>query len=898
MAGFLISENRDNRTKEQESAVESMSEQKSTPMMSQYFSIKEQYRDSILFFRMGDFYEMFFEDAEIASRILEITLTSRNKNEDVPVPMCGIPVKAVDAYIAKLISKDYKVAICEQVEDPKAVKGIVRREVVRVITPGMILEDTLLEARVNNFVASVSKSGEVFGISCLDISTGTFKISETVNFDDVLDEILRISPSEVVVSEKIRDDSDIIHIRKSLGNVYFSFIDENTFSFKNSRETLLSHFSTRSLEGFGCEDLKSGICAAGALLSYVKDTQMKPLSHVTGLEPYRSSDFLIIDDSSFRNLDVFVNQRTNQKTGSLIDIIDMTMTPMGGRLIRTWLRYPLVTFNDINMRLDAVEEAVRLRAEREIARDLLKSVADLERLGSRITMNRCSAREFVALKRSLRALPELWLLLSTFESPLFDFQENLSELSHLADLIDEAIRDEVPAVTNEGGMIKEGFNKDLDELIYISRDGKSFLARLEAEEREKTGISSLKVKYNRVFGYFIEVSKAAAENVPGNYVRKQTLVNAERYITDELKTFETKVLNAYEERVALELSIFEEIRLEIVKHNASILKAASFISRIDCITSMAQMAEENGYVRPVMNEEGVLRIDEGRHPVVEKTLDTGKYVPNSIYLDNKENQILIITGPNMAGKSTVLRQAALTVLMAQAGFFVPAATAEIPVTDRVFVRVGASDNLSSGQSTFMVEMEETANIINNATPSSLVVMDEIGRGTSTFDGISIAWAIVEYLHDLKGMGVKTLFATHYHELTELDSIKARVKNFNIAVKEWNDEIIFLHRLVEGGASRSYGIQVARLAGIPHDVVSRAKKILSNLESGSHDLKSVPATQPQQKQVRSKGPKQLELFRRPENVVVEILKGIDILTLTPLEALNKLSELKEKIRDIS
>lgn len=898
MAGFLISENRDNRTKEQESAVESMSEQKSTPMMSQYFSIKEQYRDSILFFRMGDFYEMFFEDAEIASRILEITLTSRNKNEDVPVPMCGIPVKAVDAYIAKLISKDYKVAICEQVEDPKAVKGIVRREVVRVITPGMILEDTLLEARVNNFVASVSKSGEVFGISCLDISTGTFKISETVNFDDVLDEILRISPSEVVVSEKIRDDSDIIHIRKSLGNVYFSFIDENTFSFKNSRETLLSHFSTRSLEGFGCEDLKSGICAAGALLSYVKDTQMKPLSHVTGLEPYRSSDFLIIDDSSFRNLDVFVNQRTNQKTGSLIDIIDMTMTPMGGRLIRTWLRYPLVTFNDINMRLDAVEEAVRLRAEREIARDLLKSVADLERLGSRITMNRCSAREFVALKRSLRALPELWLLLSTFESPLFDFQENLSELSHLADLIDEAIRDEVPAVTNEGGMIKEGFNKDLDELIYISRDGKSFLARLEAEEREKTGISSLKVKYNRVFGYFIEVSKAAAENVPGNYVRKQTLVNAERYITDELKTFETKVLNAYEERVALELSIFEEIRLEIVKHNVSILKAASFISRIDCITSMAQMAEENGYVRPVMNEEGVLRIDEGRHPVVEKTLDTGKYVPNSIYLDNKENQILIITGPNMAGKSTVLRQAALTVLMAQAGFFVPAATAEIPVTDRVFVRVGASDNLSSGQSTFMVEMEETANIINNATPSSLVVMDEIGRGTSTFDGISIAWAIVEYLHDLKGMGVKTLFATHYHELTELDSIKARVKNFNIAVKEWNDEIIFLHRLVEGGASRSYGIQVARLAGIPHDVVSRAKKILSNLESGSHDLKSVPATQPQQKQVRSKGPKQLELFRRPENVVVEILKGIDILTLTPLEALNKLSELKEKIRDIS
>lgn len=873
-----------------------MSEPKSTPMMSQYFSIKEQYRDSILFFRMGDFYEMFFEDAETASRVLEITLTSRNKNEDIPVPMCGVPVKAVDAYIARLIAKDYKVAICDQVEDPKAAKGIVRREVVRVVTPGMILEDTLLEARLNNFVASVSKDGDVFGISCLDISTGTFRISETINGDEVIDEILRISPNEILISERIRDDEDIVRMRKGLGNIYFSFIDDSSFFHKNARETLLQHFSTRSLEGFGCEDLISGVCAAGALLSYVKDTQMKPLSHVRGIEPYRSSDFLLMDDSSFRNLDVFVNQRTNQKNGSLIDILDMTMTPMGGRLIRNWMRYPLVALDEINLRLDAVEEALRLRAEREIARNILKSVADLERLNSRITMNRCSAREFVALKRSLKALPELWLLLSTFESPLFDFKENLSDLSRLADLIEESISDDAPAVVNEGGMIKEGYNRELDELISISRDGKSFLAKLEAEEREKTGISSLKVKYNRVFGYFIEVSKSASENVPASYVRKQTLVNAERYITDELKTFETKVLNAYEERVALELSIFEDIRKEIVTHGASILKAASFISRIDCLTSMAQVAEENGYVKPLMNTDGVLIIEDGRHPVVEKTLEPGKYVPNSVCLDDRENQILIITGPNMAGKSTVLRQAALTVLMSQAGFFVPASRAELPLTDRVFVRVGASDNLSSGQSTFMVEMEETANIINNATPSSLVVMDEIGRGTSTFDGISIAWAIVEYLHDLKNKGVKTLFATHYHELTELSSIRQRVKNFNIAVKEWNDEIVFLHRLVEGGASRSYGIQVARLAGIPHEVVSRAKKILAGLESGSHDLKSVPSPQP--KQPKPSGPRQLELFRRPENVVVDILKEIDILTLTPLEALNKLSELKEKIRTLT
>ncbi|WP_027360079.1 DNA mismatch repair protein MutS [Desulforegula conservatrix] len=873
-----------------------MSELKSTPMMSQYFSIKEQYKDSILFFRMGDFYEMFFEDAEIASKVLDITLTSRNKNEDIPVPMCGIPYKAAEAYIARLISRDYKVAICDQVEDPKNAKGIVRREVVRVITPGMILEDTLLDARINNFVASISKNGEVFGLSCLDISTGTFRISETTVFEDVLDEILRIKPSEVVVSEKNKDDGDILCIKKSLGSVYFSFINDNSFSIRNSRDTLLNHFSTRSLEGFGCEDLQSGICAAGALLSYVKETQMKSLSHVTGLVPYRSSDFLIIDDSSFRNLDVFVNQRTGQKTGALIDIIDMTMTPMGGRLLRNWLRYPLVDLSQIDARLDAVDEAVRLRAEREISRNILKSVADLERLGSRITMNRCSAREFVALKRSLNALPELWMVLSTFESPLFDFQENLSDLSILADLIDQAIAEDPPASINEGGMIKEGYNSELDELISISRDGKSFLAKLEAEEKEKTGISSLKVKYNRVFGYFIEVSKAASENVPASYVRKQTLVNAERYITDELKVFETKVLNAYEERVALELAIFEDIRLEIVKHNPSILKVASFISNIDCLTAIAQVAEDNDYVRPIMNNDGIIRIEDGRHPVVEKTIDAGKYVPNSIYLDNNENQILIITGPNMAGKSTVLRQAALTVLMAQSGFFVPAARADISVTDRVFVRVGASDNLASGQSTFMVEMEETANIINNATPSSLVVMDEIGRGTSTFDGISIAWAIVEYLHDLSASGVKTLFATHYHELTELDAIKPRVKNFNIAVKEWNDEIIFLHRLVEGGASRSYGIQVARLAGIPHEIIARSKKILTNLESGSHDLRSVSQGTQARMQKQSR-PRQLELFRKPENVVVEILKGIDILSLTPLEALNKLSELKEKIRDI-
>jgi len=873
-----------------------MSEPKSTPMMTQYLSIKEQYADSILFFRMGDFYEMFFEDAEIASKVLEITLTSRNKNEDVPVPMCGIPHKAAEAYIAKLISRDYKVAICDQVEDPKSAKGIVRREVVRVITPGMILEDNLLDARLNNFVASIAKHGDIFGISCLDISTGTFKISETDVFEEVLEDIFRITPSEIVISENIRDDSDILYIKKALGTVYFSFISDNTFSYKNSRDMLLSHFSTRSLEGFGCEDLRAGICAAGALLSYVKETQMKPLSHVTSIVPYRSSDFLIIDDSSFRNLDVFVNQRTGQKAGTLIDIIDMTMTPMGGRLLRNCLRYPLVELSEINARLDAVDEAVRLRAEREISRNILKSVADLERLGSRIAMNRCSAREFIALKRSLRALPELWMILSTFESPLFDFQDNLAALSHIADMIDKAIADEPPASTNEGGMIKEGYNAELDELISISRDGKSFLARLEAEEKEKTGISSLKVKYNRVFGYFIEVSKAASENVPASYVRKQTLVNAERYITDELKVFETKVLNAYEERVSLELLIFEEIRLEIVKYNPSILKVASFISRIDCLTSMAQVAEENGYVRPLMNNDGIFRIEDGRHPVVEKTIETGKYVPNSICLDNNENQILIITGPNMAGKSTVLRQAALTVLMAQAGFFVPAVKAEISLTDRVFVRVGASDNLASGQSTFMVEMEETANIINNATPSSLVVMDEIGRGTSTFDGISIAWAIVEYLHDLRDAGVKTLFATHYHELTELESIKPRVKNFNIAVKEWNDEIIFLHRLVEGGASRSYGIQVARLAGIPHEIISRSKKILANLESGSHDLRSV-AQGPQIKISRSFKPRQLELFRRPENVVVEILKEIDILSLTPLEALNKLSELKEKIKDI-
>ncbi len=868
------------------------SKAKMTPMIEQYLCIKEQYKDAILFYRMGDFYEMFYDDAELASRVLEIALTSRNKNNKDPVPMCGVPVKAVKGYLAKLIGKGYKVAICDQIEDPSKAKGLVKRDVVRVVTPGMITEDELLDAKSNNYILGLFWQKNTVGISFLDLSTGTFWVSEYQHTKDIIDEILRISPSEILFPESLKHDAMVSDVRNILPGTSTTFLPARAFEYKQARERLLEQFHTVSLEGFGCEQMKTGVSAAGGVLFYVRETQKQDVSHVSGIQPYRLDNFLLVDDISCRNLELLSTIRTDKDQGTLVSILDHTVTPMGGRLLRQWLRYPLMEKKQILDRLDAVEEAKKKQEIRNRIRETLKSVYDLERLGGKVALGRCNARDLVALKRSLMSLPDILSISETLESGLFFSGMVPDSLNALAELIESAIRDDAPPTVNEGGIIKSGYNEELDELIQISSDGKGFLARLEAKEKEKTSINSLKVRYNKVFGYYIEVSKIHAESVPDHYVRKQTLVNAERYITDELKSFEHKVLGAEERRASLEYELFNTIRKEVLKNNTDIQRAAAYLARLDCILNLAEIAEQHDYRRPSINTDGIIDVEEGRHPVIEKMIVGERFVPNSIRMDNQENQILIITGPNMAGKSTVLRQTAILVIMAHMGSFVPARKADIAITDRIFTRVGALDNLSQGQSTFMVEMEETANILNNATTDSLIIMDEIGRGTSTFDGLSIAWAVAEYLHDLKKSGVKTLFATHYHELTDLSLTKNRIKNYNIAVKEWNDEIIFLRKLIEGGTNRSYGIQVARLAGIPDKVVKRAKVVLSRVEEGENNLRNMAVSEKKQK-----GPVQMDLFRRPELEVTDKIQHLDISRMTPLDALNYLSKLQEKLKDI-
>jgi DNA mismatch repair protein MutS len=871
-----------------------MNPPKTTPMIKQYLTIKDQYPDAILFYRMGDFYEMFFEDAEKASRILEITLTSRNKKEETPIPMCGVPQKAAQGYIARLINQGYKVAICDQIEDPSIAKGLVKREVVRVITPGMIIENELLEEKTNNYILALYRNEAIYGIAYLDISTAAFRLSESNDQTQITDEILRVSPSELLVPKSAKMDSSFSSIFDSISKKAITYLDDNVFRLRRSRERLLKQFKTISLEGFGCEHLTTGVRAAGALIYYIQETQKQKLEHITTVETYSLNHFLVLDDLSHRNLEIMHNLQSGSRQGTLIGILDRTVTAMGGRLLKKWLRYPHQDVQKIESRLDAVEEAKTHVHIRRTIREHLKSIYDLERLGSKIVMGHSNARDLVALKRSFYKLPDIKRFCTQLQSELCIWNADHDNLGVLADLIEKAIREDAPPIVHEGGMIKTGYDSELDELVNISRGGKEWLARLEVRERNTTGINALKVRYNKVFGYYIEVPKAKTAGVPSHYARKQTLVNAERYITDELKSFESKVLEAEERRASLEYDIFNRIRAQVVKNNASIQQAAQFLARLDCLLALADTAAQNNYCRPQINTEGYISINEGRHPVVEKMITAERFVPNSIVIDNAENQVLIITGPNMAGKSTVLRQVALQVLMAHVGSFVPAQSASICATDRIFTRVGALDNLSQGQSTFMVEMQETANILNNSTAQSLVIMDEIGRGTSTFDGLSIAWAVAEYLHDLNGRGVKTLFATHYHELTDLALTKPRVKNYNIAVKEWNDEIIFLRKLVEGGTNRSYGIQVARLAGIPSQVLKRAKKILSEIEKSEHTADGLP-TIGQSETVQIKRDTQLSLFRQPEDFVIEKLNRIDISKLTPLEALNVLNHLQDIIK---
>jgi len=870
---------------------------KATPMVQQYLAIKQQYPDAILFYRMGDFYEMFFEDAKTASQILEIALTSRNKKDEEPIPMCGVPHHAARGYIARLVERGFKVAICEQVEDPAKAKGLVKRDVVSVITPGVVVDTEILDARFNNFVMALSLWQGRYGIAHLDISTGTFRVTESDDFEKVADECRRIEPAETLIAKSHRDVPDIKTLTGTLGTTSLNFLEDKCFEQDSARASLLRQFKTHTLEGFGCETWHAGIAAAGALLHYVHETHQGELVHITGFTSYSLSDFAVVDEVSKRNLELLETIWTGAKKGALLGIMDRTLTAMGARMLRAWLQYPLLDLGQIRLRLDGVEEAKENLPVRRSARKAFQEVQDLERLNARIALNRCNARDLVALKHSIERLPKIRSLLKGLASPLFtEITSTWDDLTDVGGLIEEAILDDPPLTTGEGGMIKPGFNKELDALMGSSREAKNWISGIETKERETTGIHSLKVGFNKVFGYYIEVTKSHTRLVPAHYVRKQTLVNAERYITDDLKTYEAKVLGAEEQRTQLEYELFCVVREGVAQNHQRIAKMAEVVSTVDVLMALAELADQNDYVKPVVHDGESLFLKESRHPVVEKFVSSERFVPNTVEMNGNDQQVLIITGPNMAGKSTLLRQVALLVLMAQMGSFVPAEAASIGIVDRIFTRVGALDNLAAGRSTFMVEMQETANILHNATERSLVILDEIGRGTSTFDGLSIAWAVAEYLHDWKGRGIKALFATHYHELTDLALTKSRVKNYNIAVKEWNEEVIFLRKLVEGGTNRSYGIQVARLAGVPVRILERAKEILKNIESSELDGIGDPVLARSKDPVDKDPSVQYSLFKTPGEIVINALRKLDVSNMTPLEAINELNALKELVEE--
>ena len=867
-------------------------------MMQQYLEIKAQHQDAILFYRLGDFYEMFFDDAEIASKTLGITLTSRNSKDDANrVPLCGVPYHAASGYLAKLIKAGFKVAVCEQVEDPKEAKGVVKREVVRVVTPGLVTEEQLLNDKENRYLAAVCRKGKLWGLSLLDLSTGEFLVTERDELAALLDELTRMAPSEVLLPETAAQDPEGAADRltqaldQALPNGCRTPRPESSFYPETARQALLDHFKVANLAGFGCEEFKAGVAAAGSLLLYLQETQKTELDHIERLTPIELDRVLLMDDSSRRNLELTQTIVGGKREGSLLATLDLTATPMGARFLKKSLLLPLQDPAAINQRLDTVEQLYLDSARREILRELLGQVYDLERLNGRVVLGSGNARDLSALRVSLEQLPRLKEALTPCSGLLAQIGTELDELTDLRELLGASIRDDAPITLREGNLIRAGFNAELDELVAILRDGKALILGLETRERQRTGINSLKIRYNKVFGYYLEVSKAQLANVPDDYIRKQTLVNAERFITPELKEFEDKVTGAEERRLALEYRLFSEIRARVAAESSRILQAAGHIARIDFFCCLAEAAHKYHYTKPQVNDGQSIVISEGRHPVIERSLPAGRFVPNDIRLDQTTDEVLIITGPNMAGKSTVLRQTALITLLAQMGSFVPATEAEIGVVDRIFTRVGAMDDLRRGQSTFMVEMNETANILNNATERSLVILDEIGRGTSTFDGLSIAWAVAEELVNKNGLGVKTIFATHYHELTDLARTSERVKNFNIAVREWNDTIIFLHKLMPGGTNRSYGIQVAALAGVPAKVVARAKELLHNIEKGELTRHGEPRIATASARQNRKQPSQLHLFAAKDDPLREKMTEIRPDQLTPLQALNLLYELK-------
>lgn len=862
-------------------------------MMQQYLEIKAQHQDAILFYRLGDFYEMFFDDAVTASRVLGITLTSRNsKDDENKVPLCGVPYHAVTSYLAKMIKAGFKVAICEQVEDPKEAKGVVRREVVRVVTPGLVTEEQLLDDKENRYLAAICQKAGVWGLSLLDLSTGEFLASEREQFPDILDELGRLAPSELLLPEELAGDESLREgLLLALPQGCLTKRPAASFYPETARQNLLDHFRVANLAGFGCEGLKAGVAAAGSLLAYLQETQKADLGHIERLTPIEFDHVLLMDDSSRRNLELTQTIIGGKREGSLLATLDLTVTPMGARLLKKSILFPLREVGAIRQRLDTVESLLVAPRLREELRALLAKVYDLERLNGRVVLGSANARDLTALKVSLAQLPNLRRALAGAGGLLAVLEEEMDELADICGLLAASIREDAPVTLREGNLIQEGYHPELDELASILRDGKALILGLEARERERTGIANLKIGFNKVFGYYLEVSRGQLAHVPEDFIRKQTLVNAERYITPELKEFEEKVSGAQEKRLDLEYRLFAAIRAQVAAESSRILKTAALLARIDFFCSLAEAAQRYHYCKPVITTEDSISISEGRHPVIERTLPPGRFVPNDVRLDQTSEELLIVTGPNMAGKSTVLRQTALITLMAQMGGFVPAAAAEIGVVDRIFTRVGAMDDLRRAQSTFMVEMNETANILNNATEKSLVILDEIGRGTSTFDGLSIAWAVAEELANKNGKGVKTIFATHYHELTELAATNPRVRNFHIAVREWNDSIIFLHKLLPGGTNRSYGIQVAALAGVPSHVVARAKELLHNIEQGEFNREGEPRIATSPRKSRGKQPSQLYLFGGAPHPVLQKLQETNPDALSPREALDLLYALK-------
>jgi len=865
-----------------------------TPAMRQYLEVKERYPDCIIFFRMGDFYEMFFEDAVTASRVLEITLTSRNKNREDAIPLCGFPYHAASSYIAKLIEKGFKVAVCEQVEDPKLAKGVVKREVTRVVTPGLVLDTENLDAKENNYLAALTVRGGRFALAFVDISTGEFRVAEAEEREFFRAETAGLPIREILVAEDLRDDDLIRSVVGEGEHCRINRLPPDRFDPAAAVALLRDHFPEEKLSGIALESHPAAAAAAGAVLAYMTETQKDRLDHINELTWYESGAHLLLDEVAKRNLELFSTITEGKKSGSLFHVLDETVTSLGGRRLRWWLNHPLFDPIRIRERLAAVSEIREGNLLRESLRGILKDVYDLERLGSRIAVGLANGRDLAALRTSLLVLPRLRDAIAGGEAPLLRaIRDGIDEMPDLRVLIEGAIVDEPPLTIREGGIIREGYDPELDQLIAIMRDGRKWIAALEEKERQRTGIHSLKVGFNSVFGYYIEVTKANARLIPTEYIRKQTLVNAERYINEELKGYEETVLHAEERRQAREYDLFVEIRGRIAGEIRRIQRTAARIADLDAVASLAEVAERYNYCCPVVDGEDVIEITDGRHPVVERQADGTGFVPNDVLLDLEKNRFLIITGPNMAGKSTCIRQVALIVLMAQMGSFVPAARARIGVVDRIFTRIGAADSLSRGQSTFMVEMNEVAEILRHATKRSLIILDEVGRGTSTFDGLSIAWATAEYIHDAPSLGARTLFATHYHELTELAVTKEGVRNFNIAVREWGEKIIFLRKIMEGGTNRSYGIQVARLAGVPAEVIVRAKEILRNLEKGELDEAGMPKIARGRKTDR-KNANQLSLFTGERDAVLEEIRGLDPMNLTPLDALHHLSDWKQRL----